>query len=196
MKETTARPATLGKPSLLLLVALLASSLAAPLSATELPKRKPGLWELKTKMEGMPSIGAIQQCIDRNSDDLLMQQAEKENHKCSVLDVKINGNKASVHAVCQVDGSTATTDASFVGSFDTAYKGTVLTRFSPPMEGISESRMTLDARWTGPCKAGQKAGDVVLPGMGGMNVNEMMNDPRVKEMLNDPRLQEMMKQKQ
>ena len=36
----------------------------------------------------------------------------------------------------------------------------------------------MDAKWLGPCKAGQKAGDIVLPGgrgMGGqINVQELM----------------------
>ena len=57
------------------------------------------------------------------------------------------------------------------------------TRFSPPMHGMSQSNMTLDARWLGACKAGQKPGDVIMPNMGGMNMNEMMKDPKFKEMM-------------
>jgi hypothetical protein len=170
----------------LLLGALAACSLigaAHAASSSELPKRKPGLWELNTRMEGMPSIGAMQQCIDRNTDDLMQQQARKEKHHCSVLDVRTQGNQASVHSVCKVQGSTATTDAVFVGTFDVAYKGDLHTRFSPPLHGISESRVAIDARWIGPCQAGQKPGEVTMPGMGGMNLNEMMKDPRVQEML-------------
>jgi len=47
----------------------------------------------------------------------------------------------------------------------------------------------IDARWVGACKPGQKPGDVVMEGMGGMNMNEMMNaDPK--------KMQEMMRQMQ
>ena len=152
-------------------------------SSAELPKRKPGLWELNTRMAGMPSMGAMQQCIDRSTDDLMQQQAKKEKHNCSVLEVKTQGNKATIHSVCKVQGSTATTDAVFVGTFDVAYKGDMHTRFSPPLEGMSEAKATIDARWIGPCKPGQKPGDVIMPNMGGMNINEMMNDPRIQEML-------------
>ena len=196
--QPAARPATRRKPHTpsLLLLALAASCLAASVHAAELPKRKPGLWELNTQMEGMPSIGAIQQCIDASTDDLMMQKAAKEKHQCSVFDIRMQGNKATVHSVCKVEGSTATTDASFVGAFDSAYKGRMYTRFSPPMHGIGESRMTLDARWIGPCKPGQKPGDVTMPSMGEMNINEMLKDPRIQEMMKDPRVQEILKQQQ
>lgn len=42
-------------------------------SAAELPKRKPGLWEISVQMEGAPSMGAMQQCIDKNTDNLMQQ---------------------------------------------------------------------------------------------------------------------------
>ncbi|MEF8733813.1 MAG: DUF3617 family protein [Candidatus Accumulibacter meliphilus] len=184
MTRLTAAITRRRSPSLLLF-ALAACSLTSTLHAAsgELPKRKPGLWELNTRMEGMPSIGAMRQCIDRESDDLMMQQAQKEKHKCSVLDVKTQGKKASVHAVCKIEGSTATTDATFVGSFDVAYKGDMRTRFSPPLHGISESKASLDARWIGPCQPGQKPGDISMPTIGGMDINELMKDPRVKELM-------------
>ena len=43
--------------------------------------------------------------------------------------------------------------------------------------------MVQEARWLGPCKAGQKPGDVIMPGMQKFNMQEMMNDPQVREMM-------------
>ena len=97
------------------------------------------------------------------------------------MDTKTTGNKVVVHAVCKIEGSTATTDAVFEGAFDSAYKGTMKTRFNPPMHGMSQSTMMLDARWLGTCKPGQKPGDVIMPGMG--NMSEMMKDPKFQEMM-------------
>lgn len=37
--------------------------------------------------------------------------------------------------------------------------------YRPPLEGMSEVTMTMNARWIGPCKPGQKPGDVDIPGM-------------------------------
>ena len=152
-------------------------------SAAEQPKRKPGLWEINVQMEGAPSMGAMQQCIDKNTDNLMQQQAGKEKPECSVMDVKASGNRVTIHSVCKIEGSTATTDGVFEGSFDTNYTGTIRTRFTPPLQGMTESNMTQQARWLGPCKPGQKPGDVIMPNMGGFNVNEMMKDPKIQEMI-------------
>lgn len=171
------------KPLSLLLLGLAAASLAGGVLAADTPKRKPGLWEINTHMEGMPSMGAIQQCIDKNTDNLMQQQAQKEKPDCSVMEFKQQGNRYTMHSVCKMDKTTATTDAVFTGAFDSAYKGDMHTRYNPPMQGMSESRMSMEARWIGPCKAGQKPGDVIMPNMKGMNLNEMMNDPKFQEMM-------------
>lgn len=159
------------------------AALSASAFSADMPKRKSGLWEIKMNHEGSPGMGPIQQCIDQNTDNLMQQKAKDNKQDCSVMDVKTSGNKVVIHAVCKMEGSTATTDGVFEGAFDSAYKGTMKTKFNPPMHGMSQSNMTLDARWLGACKAGQKPGDVIMPNMGGMNVNEMMKDPKFKEMM-------------
>lgn len=158
----------------LLLLGLAAASLAGGALAADTPKRKSGLWEINSKMEGMPSMGAIQQCIDQNTDDLMQQRAKKEKPNCSVMNVKPQRNKVTMHSVCKLESTTATTDAVFIGDFDSAYKGDMNTRYNPPMHGVSELKMTVEAKWLGPCKPGQKPGDIIMPNMKGMNMNEMM----------------------
>jgi len=170
-------------PLSLLILGLAAASLAGGALAADTPKRKSGLWEINSQMEGMPSMGAMQQCIDQKTDDLMQQRAKKEKLDCSVMDVKPQGNKVAMHSVCKFEGTTATTDVVFIGAFDSAYKGDMKTRYNPPMHGISESKMTMEAKWLGPCKPGQKPGDVFMPNMKGMNMNEMMKDPKIQEMM-------------
>jgi hypothetical protein len=99
------------------------------------------------------------------------------------MDVKSQGNEVTMHSVCKFEGTTATTDAVFVGAFDSAYKGDMKTRYNPPMHGVSESKMAMEAKWLGPCKPGQKPGDMIMPNMKGMNMNEMMKDPKIQEMM-------------
>lgn len=49
-------------------------------------------------------------------------------------------------------------------------------KYSPPMAGVSQSKVTMQAKWTGACPAGWKPGDMEMPGgMGRVNVNEMMS---------------------
>lgn len=164
--------------SLLLLGAVVASSAAAG----EAPKRKPGLWEIRTQVEDMPGGPPIQMCVDRASDNL-MQQRAKEKPDCSTMEVKKGASATTVHAVCRMEGSTMTMDAVYTGSFESSYKGDMKMRYSPPMHGLSESHMTQEAKWLGACKPGQKPGDVVMPNMGTFNMNEMMKDPRMLEMM-------------
>ena len=171
------------KPLSLFLLGLATASLVGNALAADAPKRKSGLWEIKSQMEGMPNMGAIQQCIDQNTDNLMQQRAKKEKPDCSVMDVKSQGNKVTTHSVCKFEGTTATTDATFIGAFDSAYKGDMKIRYTPPMHGLSESKMTMEAKWLGPCKPGQKPGDVIMPNMKGMNMNEMMKDPKIQEMM-------------
>lgn len=171
------------RPTSFLLFCLLATSLAGNALSSDMPKRKAGLWEINSHMEGMPSMGAVQQCIDQSTDDLMQQRAQKNKPDCSVMDVKPQGKRITIHSVCKIDSTTATTDAEFIGAFDSAYKGTMSTRFNPPMHGMSESKMTMEAKWLGPCKPGQKPGDVIMPNMNNININKMMNDPKFQEMM-------------
>ena len=165
------------------LLGMVIASIAGTALASDLPKRKPGLWEISMNVEGAPNMGPMQQCIDRNTDNLMQQQAKQGKSECSVMDVKPSGSKVTIHTVCKLEGTTVTTDGVFEGSFETSYKGTMKSRFNPPMQGMSESNMTQEARWVGPCKVGQKPGDVVMPNMGGMDLNKMMNDPKIQEMM-------------
>jgi len=167
----------------LLAFSLAAASLAGSALSADMPKRKPGLWEINMRMEGVPNMGPMQQCIDQNTDNLMQQKAKDNKQDCSVMDIKPSGNKVTIHSVCKMEGSTATTDGAFEGAFDASYKGTIKTRFNPPLYGRSESNMTLEGRWLSPCKAGQKPGDVIMPSIGGVNINDMMKDPKMQEMM-------------
>lgn len=167
-----------------LVVSLALASIATSTSfAADTPKRKSGLWEMNMRMEGVQNMGPMQQCIDQNSDNIMQQQAKNQKQECSVMEVKPSGNKVTVHSVCKMDRSVATTDASFEGAFDSSYRGTIKTRYVPPYNGMSESNMSMEARWLGPCKPGQKPGDVIMPGMGSMNMNDMMKDPQIQKMM-------------
>lgn len=60
--------------SLSVLFLALGFGLVNAAAAADLPKRKSGLWEMKTQMEGMPSHGPMQMCVDQTSDNLMQQR--------------------------------------------------------------------------------------------------------------------------
>lgn len=159
-------------------LALSLAALALPLAAQalDMPKRKSGLWEIKTSGEGMPGQ-TIQQCVDAASDQLLAQRAGgMGKQQCSKNDVSKQGNKMVVDSVCKFGQTTSTTHAEFSGDFESAYKADMATKFDPPLMGRATSNSTIEARWTGPCKPGQKPGDMIMPGMGNINLNDMLKN--------------------
>jgi hypothetical protein len=152
-----------------LLTAVLVFTSAGVAQAIEgLPKRKPGLWEIQTQMRGIPArVGPVQICTDEKSDDIMRQGAEDMKPQCSVMDVKKVSDHITVNSVCKIMAiTTATTTATFTGSFDSNYRADIHSAYDPPIHGKTETNMTIAAKWLGPCKEGQKAGDVVLPNMG------------------------------
>ena len=159
---------------------LLLSSLAMSSLAAEPPKRKSGLWETTMQMQGMPNMGPMQQCVDQATDDIMRQPDSRQKPDCSVMDVKPQGNKLTLHSVCKTEGSTVTTDAVFTGAFDSSYKGEINTRFNPPMRGMSESKMVIQAAWKGACKPGQKPGEMGMPKM---DMEALMKDPKMMELM-------------
>lgn len=172
---------------------VLAALLSTEVIAADPPKRKSGLWEMKTQMSGMPAGmaggGPIQMCVDQANDNV-MQERAKEKSNCSVMDVNRSVGKVTIHSVCKFEETTATTDAVITGDFENSYKNDMNITYSPPRDGMSKMKMTQEARWLGPCKAGQKPGDVMMPGMPAMNAGN------VQQMMNDPKIRELMKQQQ
>lgn len=162
-------------PARSIAIGIMAAGLCANTLAFEMPKRKSGLWEITTSMEGMPKgMGPIQHCIDQNSDNLMQQGADKTKQQCSAMDIKQLGNKITVHSVCKMETTTTTMDAVFTGAFESTYRADIQTRFNPPLHGMAQSKMTIDAKWLGACKPGQKPGDVVMPNNSTINLDEMM----------------------
>jgi hypothetical protein len=161
---------------------IVAGLLAAQTNAADAPRRKSGLWEMKTQMAGMPSRGPMQMCVDQASDNLMQERAQ-EKINCPVMDVNRSAGKVTIHSVCKHDTITSTSDAVITGDFDSSYHSDMVIRYDPPQQGMKELKMVQDARWLGPCKAGQKPGDLIMPGMPAVNMQEMMKDPQVREMM-------------
>ena len=102
----------------------------------------------------------------------------------------MTASPATVGPCGRLDATTATTDAVITGDFDSSYRNDMQVRYNPPQRGMSEMKMTQEARWLGPCKPGQKPGDIMMPGMPPVNAGNM------QEMMKDPQMREMMKRQQ
>lgn len=160
----------------ILLTTMLLSAATVWAASFDAPKRKSGLWEIK--MSNAAAKGTtMQQCIDQSTDDLMKNNmAGTEKPSCSKNEMRREGDKIVTESVCKVGGSTATTRAVFRGHFDTEYKADIKSTYEPPLHGMKESTSVIEAKWLGACKPGQKAGDISMPGMPNINMNDMMKN--------------------
>jgi hypothetical protein len=151
--------------------------LGGPLSAgaTELPLRKPGLWEVKIKLTGGAAPTAMMRhCTDESTD---RQMSTMFNPlvppPCSKSDVQKQDGRFTIDSTCRIDSKTITLHSDVTGDFNTSYSVVTETRTQEPDSEPTVSSMTLEARHVGSCKWGQKPGDVVMAGGLKVNVKEM-----------------------
>ena len=168
---TTLRPAVL----------LLALCIAAPVaSAQDLPKLRPGHWEIVRKSErageaGQRTVVCMDEAMQRMVWDMGMGTMRG---MCSKSDLRIAGGRGTGDFVCNMGGSTARTKAQIVFTGDTGYRADIDTRYEPPLNGQARSRFVVEARHLGACKAGQQPGDVVMPSGQTINIRNLFGGAR------------------
>ena len=142
--------------------------------AGDLPARKAGLWQLTTTLSSGHTM-SMQQCTDAQADEALQSHfASLPQRSCSKRGVQKSADKITINSVCTIGGRTTTSHVVVTGSFDSAYTVAMTTE----SKGVPTPRnMTMTAKWLGPCAAGQKPGDVVLPNGKTINVIEMQRAP-------------------
>ena len=151
-----------------------------PAAADEMPQRKAGLWEIRMMMGGreMPTpMRNIQQCTDAETDSMMSTNlGGPMGSECAKPTVTRTGRAITVDSTCKFAGVTTTTRAVFTGDFDSAYTVAVT---SMPAAGAANAgspgqpQMTMEAKWLGPCREGQKPGDVIMPGGVKLNIRSM-----------------------
>lgn len=164
---------------------LLALGLAAAAHAglaADLPKRKSGLWEIKTSTAGAPDI-TMQMCIDEKQDDLASARGDAGDirKRCPKIDSKRSGNTIVIDTVCKFEQTTMTGHTVVTGNLATDYRMESTTRFDPPMHGMASTSTVMTGRLLGPCKPGQKHGSMVMSGMPGGGQFEL--DPKMMEQM-------------
>lgn len=167
--------------ALIVISTTLALLATAAVDAFEPPKRRSGLWEMTTSsLAGKGGAMSMQVCVDEKTDSLAFEKGvSMAKQHCSRNDFRHDGDRLVVDSVCKFGDTTATTTTVFTGKFDSGYRADSKVIYDPPMRGLKEATNVIDARWTGPCKPGQKPGDVVMPGLGTVNMHDVMkNSPK------------------
>ena len=162
--------------SLALAACLLAGLPLSDALAVELPVRKAGLWEMKMLRTGGPAPEmTMQHCTDEATDKAMSSTfSPASKDMCSKQDIRKTATGYVTDSACNVTGVTMTTHSEIVGDFNSAYtvKSTSQSQGGPP--GMPrDTAMTIEAKWLGACKSGQKPGDIMMPGGIKMNIRDM-----------------------
>jgi hypothetical protein len=133
-----------------------------PIHADELPSRRPGLWEVRTRIDNrnVPTV-VIQQCIDAATDQMMQSIAGPYSQDiCAKRTVQRSADSITIDSTCTFAGKSAAAHAVATGSFDSAYTMTVTS--GSEAEPGKTMTMRIEAKWLGPCTADQKPGDMIF----------------------------------
>lgn len=151
---------------------------AAPAQTFEMPLRKAGLWEIVVKAGGNMPPMTMQQCTDAATDKAMSTMFGSPQQQCSEQKAQKNGDTIVVDSVCTFGGAKSTTRAVIKGDFNSAYTVEATTKregggSSMMMAPSGDSKVAMEAKWTGACRSDQKPGDVIMPGGMKMNIVDM-----------------------
>jgi hypothetical protein len=144
--------------------------------AADLPVLKSGLWEVSrmTTQQG-DQKHLTTMCLD---DSVQAEMREFSmgvaKEMCTQNDRRIEGNRMTVKATCKLGPTTMKTESVMVFSGNTAYHTDATASYDPPFMNMSESKSTIDGKWSGPCKPGQQPGDIVTETGQTINMKAMM----------------------
>lgn len=165
------------RPLLVLpLLCLAATALAVELPPN-LPKRKPGQWEMQMSgMGGQPQV--VKLCVDEETDQTMYQMgAQMSGSMCSKYELSVKGSTVLADGICSIPGPqgnvTMTSHSETVFDGNTSYKTEGHIKYDPAVMGRSEATVNSSGRWVGACAAGQKPGDMVMPNGTVMNIKDM-----------------------
>lgn len=144
----------------------------APALPVALPARTPGLWEQKVSSRGMTQASRI--CLDAATEARFSWWGQNAGQgACSHTKVtpRVGGGWTFASSCDMGENGRTETRGEVTGDFAKAYKvsaqSTISGARAQSMNGTHA--MTLEASWQGPCPAGMRPGDMVLPG--GMKIN-------------------------
>jgi hypothetical protein len=156
-------------PVSLALASVAAAAALVPAASTAQPAgpptRKAGWWEMTMAMSApVPMRQKMSMCVDAASEKASGAFATmNQRGNCTTGPVTRTPSGWAFSSTCKQGSMTMTTSGVASGDFNSAYKVDSTTRMNPaPMPQMAESKMTIEAKWAGPCPAGRKPGDMVM----------------------------------
>ena len=159
-----------------LIVSFVGLCTAGGACAADLPVLKWGLWEVsRVSTQQGDHKHLTTMCLD---DSVQAEMREFSmgvaKEMCTQNDRRVEGNRMTVKATCKLGPTTMKTESVMVFSGNSAYHTDATASYDPPFMNMSESKSTIDGKWSGPCKPGQQPGDIVTETGQTINMKAMM----------------------
>jgi hypothetical protein len=161
-------------------LSLLAISFACISAATaqDFPTRRAGLWEVTLNHDGAKSPPQVaQHCTDAETDKLMNAFGGSISADlCGKQEVRKVGTTLVINAVCQIGPMKSVSQSVVSGDFNTNYTVKVTSKIEGAPAGIPDlpgGTITIQAKWIGACKPGQRPGDMVMPGGETVNIRDL-----------------------
>ena len=144
--------------------------------ADDMPKRKPGLWEITTTSDRANSRPmTAKMCTDDKTQTLFAHFGDQVGKtRCSKRDVQNQGTQVITDTVCNIAKSQVTSHT--VMNFDsiTSFSIQVHSHYEPALFGSTDSNSTHTGKWVGACPADMKPGEVLSPNGVKINMNAVL----------------------
>jgi hypothetical protein len=162
--------------ALLLLLSVGVNSTESALAPEQtFPKRKAGLWQIKAaglEQAGMPPTLF---CVGEVTDSANHHIDRKPGilGSCTLGAFKQAQGGWLAESICKDSRTTIKSQAVLTGDLNTEYRIDTLVTYLPPIAGTRKTDQdSLIAKLLGACAANQKPGDLVVPGMGTLNLTD------------------------
>ena len=164
------------------LVAPLAFALAVAASATaatvdDYPRLRPGLWEVSSRTSAQtkddPPAKSTMCLDDATAREMYRFSQGMMEGMCSKFEVRRAGNRYTSEAQCKLGESRMSARSTMTVSGDTAYRIEGASTYDPPFMGMTEATTTVEAKHAGPCRPGQKPGDITTAGGQTINIRNL-----------------------
>lgn len=155
-------------------LAALVAMWVAPPAADAHPKRRAGLWEVRSTNADAVGLPPTRFCVGEQTDSerAHLDRSPGPRGSCSLGEFVRSGEAWVAESVCKEGRSTVTSRAVATGDFETEYRIDTIVQHAGAGARPREDREAIVARWLGPCESGQRPGDLVVPGMGTLNMDD------------------------
>lgn len=161
-----------------LVVLTTAAAMALPAAAAEPPghpKRRAGLWEVRSAGIDSTGMPPTRFCVGEQTDHARSQLDRNPGTRgsCTLGEFVRSGDAWVAESICKEGRSTISSRAVASGDFENEYRiDTIVTHMTAGTATRREDRDAVLARFLGACEPHQRPGDLVVPGMGTLNMDD------------------------